>query len=43
MPLQDIPNVSLLQFFLFLLLVSIDDARTEGKPKHAQQLIHNLW
>jgi len=43
MSLQDLLNVSPWQFFLFLLLVSIDDERTEGKPKHAQQLIHNLW
>jgi len=36
MPLQDILHGSLLQFFLFLLLVSIDDERTEGKLKHTR-------
>jgi len=36
MPLQDILHVSLLQFFLFLLLVSIDDERIEGKLKHTR-------
>ena len=43
MPLQDMLNVSPLPFFLFLRLVSIDDARTEGKPKHERELRHNLW
>jgi hypothetical protein len=30
-------------FFLFLLPVSIDDERTEGKPKHEWELRPNLW